>query len=75
MEEGETFEQAAMRELEEETGIQVPGVGHQVGQREFVLQLPDGKYVVATERFFVVRASSASLSREGWVCPGDSGHG
>lgn len=66
VEEGETFEQAALRELEEETGIQVPSVGAQVGQGEFVLQLPDGEYVVADERFFVVRASSASLSRDGW---------
>ncbi len=40
VEEGETFEQAAIRELEEETGIQVASVGSHVGQREFVLQLP-----------------------------------
>ena len=67
VEEGETFEQAAIRELEEETGIQVASVGLQVGQREFVLQLPDGEHVVADERFFVVRTSNASLSRDGWT--------
>ena len=42
VEEGETFEQAAIRELREETGIPVESVGPPVGQREFVLQLSDG---------------------------------
>jgi 8-oxo-dGTP diphosphatase len=42
VEEGETFEQTAIRELREETGIRVESVGPQVGQREFVLQLSDG---------------------------------
>jgi 8-oxo-dGTP diphosphatase len=37
VEEGETFEQAAIRELREETGIRVESVGPQVAQREFVL--------------------------------------
>jgi 8-oxo-dGTP diphosphatase len=67
VEEGETFEQAAIRELREETGIRVESVGPQVGQREFVLQLSDGERVVADERFFRVEAKEATLSRDEWT--------
>jgi 8-oxo-dGTP diphosphatase len=67
VEEGETFEQAAIRELREETGIRVESVGPQVGQREFVLQLSDGEHVVADERFFRVEAKEATLSQDEWT--------
>jgi 8-oxo-dGTP diphosphatase len=67
VEDGETFEQAAVRELEEETGIRVQDVGPEVGQREFVLQLPDGERVRADERYFLVRSEGALLSRDGWT--------
>jgi len=67
LEEGETFEQAAIRELREETGIQAESVGPQVGQREFVIQLPDGEHVVADERFFRVQTKEATLSRDDWT--------
>jgi 8-oxo-dGTP pyrophosphatase MutT (NUDIX family) len=67
VEEGETFEQAAIRELREETGIRVESAGPQVGQREFVLQLSDGEHVVADERFFRVEAKEATLSRDEWT--------
>jgi 8-oxo-dGTP pyrophosphatase MutT (NUDIX family) len=64
---GETFEQAAIRELEEETGIRVRDIGPEVGQREFVLQLPDGERVMADERYFLVRSEDTSLSSDGWT--------
>jgi len=67
VEDGETFEQAAIRELEEETGIQVEDIGREVGRREVLLQLPDGERVVADERFFLVKREDASLSRNGWT--------
>ena len=67
VEEGETFEQAAIRELREETGIRVESVGPPVGQREFVLQLSDGEHVVADERFFRGEAKEATLSRDEWT--------
>jgi 8-oxo-dGTP diphosphatase len=67
VEDGETFEQAAIRELEEETGIRVSHIGPEVGQREFVLQLPDGERVMADERYFLVRSEDAALSRAGWT--------
>lgn len=67
LEDGETFEQAAIRELEEETGIRVHDAGPEVKRRTFPLQLADGEHVMADERFFLVRAEDASLSREGWT--------
>jgi 8-oxo-dGTP diphosphatase len=63
----ETFEQAAVRELREETGIEVSSVGPQVHRREFVLQLPDGEHVAADERYFAIAASDSSVSRGGWT--------
>jgi 8-oxo-dGTP pyrophosphatase MutT (NUDIX family) len=66
VEEGETFEQTAIRELREETGIRVESVGPQVGQREFVLQLSDGERVLADERFFRVEVNELPLSRDEW---------
>src|SRR5690348_8207113 len=52
---GETYAQAAVRELREETGLQVQDVGPQVGQREVVFQHPDGYWVTADERYFLIR--------------------
>jgi 8-oxo-dGTP pyrophosphatase MutT (NUDIX family) len=66
LETGESFEDAARRELFEETGIRVDAVGQHVAEREFVLQLLDGEYVTAEERFFVVRVADRALSRDLW---------
>jgi len=67
VEEGESFADAARRELFEETGIRVDAVGQHVAEREFVLQLLDGEYVTAEERFFVVHVSDQALSRDHWT--------
>jgi 8-oxo-dGTP diphosphatase len=68
LEEGETFEAAAIRELREETGILVQEVGKEIGRKEFELQLPDGERVKADERFFLVSVEHAPiLSRNGWT--------
>jgi 8-oxo-dGTP diphosphatase len=67
VEDGETFEQAAIRELKEETGIGVQEIGPEIGRRIFVLQLPSGEHVMVDERFFLVRAGDTSLSRDGWT--------
>lgn len=64
---GENFEQAARRELWEETGHVVQDAGPQVGAREFPMQLPDGSYVVTDERFFLLRVHSDAVSRQGWT--------
>jgi 8-oxo-dGTP diphosphatase len=66
LEAGETFEQAARRELAEETGLQVDDIGRQVGRRQFTLQVPSGECVLADERFFAVRVADGAISRAGW---------
>ena len=67
LEDGETFEDAARRELLEETGVRIIEVGRQVCRRTFVLQLPDGEWVWADERFFLIRTEGFVPSREGWT--------
>ena len=67
LEAGESFEDAARRELFEETGILRDAVGQEVAEREFVLQLHDGEYVMAQERFFLVRVTDQLLSRDQWT--------
>ena len=42
-------------------------MGQEVAEREFVLQLHDGEYVIAEERFFLVRVADQSLSRDHWT--------
>ncbi len=66
VETGETFEQAAIRELEEETGLLVDAVGNEITRREYVLQLPDGEFVMADERFFMVRTFERTISDALW---------
>lgn len=67
VEKGETFEEAAIRELYEETGIRAADPGLEVGRRNFVLRLANGEQVRAEERFFLLRHSSSVLSRKGWT--------
>jgi len=67
VEDDETFEDAAVRELQEETGIVVHHVGPTVARREFKLQLPDGEYVVADECYFAIETAMLNISCEGWT--------
>jgi len=67
VEEDETYEAAAIRELMEETGLVVAGVGEEVCRRSFPLQLADGEHVIAEERYFAVAAPQGQLSRAGWT--------
>jgi 8-oxo-dGTP diphosphatase len=72
IEEGETIEQAAKRELYEETGLQVNigDLGKPVWHNEFIFRADDGAEVLAYESFFVVRAPSSAmikLSRANWT--------
>lgn len=64
---GETFEAAAIRELREETGIQVQAVGAPTAERTFALMLPSGETVLAVEHYFVVHTVSTELSRAEWT--------
>lgn len=64
---GESFEAAAIRELNEETGIILSDPGKEVARREFILRMPDGEDVQAEERFFAVTSTSTKLSCNGWT--------
>ena len=64
---GETFEAAAIRELREETGIQVQAVEAPIAERTFALMLPSGETVLAVEHYFVVHTVSTELSRAEWT--------
>jgi 8-oxo-dGTP pyrophosphatase MutT (NUDIX family) len=66
---GETFEEAAKRELYEETGFytDIDALGKPVYHKEFTLQLNNGEFVIAQEYFFVMHVpSSLEISRTNW---------
>jgi 8-oxo-dGTP diphosphatase len=61
---GETFEEAAKRELFEETGIEIDSIDKHIAEQEFVLPLPNGEHVLAHEKFFVVRTKNPALTND-----------
>ena len=67
VDDGETLEQAALRELAEETGLRLQSLGPEVARREVALQLPDGEHVLQDERFFLIRDADNTLSRDNWT--------
>ena len=64
---GESYAQAAWRELLEETGLMVGDPGPEVGQRIATFRMPDGEMVRADERFFLVRVDVLEISTERWT--------
>ena len=67
VEDGESLEETAVRELEEETGLRRTSVGPEVARREVAIQLPDGEHVVSDERYFLVRITDDTLSWANWT--------
>ena len=67
LEEGETFHAAAIRELREETGIQVNAVIGPVADRQFSMLLPSGETVFAVEQYFIVHAQNQTVSNSEWT--------
>ncbi|WP_413738903.1 NUDIX hydrolase [Sodalis sp. RH21] len=66
VERGESFEQAAIRELREETGIIRSKAGQCVARRNFEMKLPNGEMVEAQEKFYVVRVTNHEIGKENW---------
>lgn len=64
---GESYSQAACRELLEETGLVIADPGPEISQRVAVFQMPDGEMVRADERFFLIRTSALSISEDRWT--------
>ena len=62
VDEGESFEGAAVRELEEETGIELSEVGPQIWSRERLL-MHHGELKRFRERYFLARAKPPRLLR------------
>lgn len=62
----ESFEQAALRELQEETGLKRDSVGAAAASRTFPMQLPDGETVLAEEHFFIIHAEKTDIDCSGW---------
>ena len=61
LEPDETWEAAALRELAEETGIVAVDPGRPVHARAFPLQMPDGSWVEAREKFFLIRVPAGEV--------------
>ena len=66
LEPGETYEQAGLREVAEETGLRLPGLGEPLLDRESVFGF-EGAVIHQHDRFFVVRVAHFAPSDVGWT--------
>ena len=64
LEQGESFQNAAERELLEETGISAP-IGAQVLQRTVIFPTTTGERVEADERYFLVHVNDNCIDESG----------
>ena len=64
LEPGESYEEAAVREVREETGITTIDLGPVVWLRQGVLNIPHP--VLMVEQYHLARCDGAEPSREGW---------
>lgn len=62
----ESFEAAAVRELHEETGIDVQSIGRCMARKEFLWQMSDGEHVLAVEHYYVVNVGAEHCSTTRW---------
>ena len=63
---GESLEEAARREIAEETGFTQVELGPAVWLRASVFTLADGETVILKESYFVARCPGGEPSREAW---------
>ena len=64
---GETYADAARRELFEETGLSIEDTGPEIARRVEQFRLPDGRMARVDQRFFLLRAEAFDLSPSGWT--------
>ncbi|WP_111856313.1 NUDIX hydrolase [Acinetobacter oleivorans] len=67
LEEDETFEQAACRELYEELGVVRQNVGTHVATRNFEMMLPSAEVVISEERLFIVFIKNTEVNTANWT--------
>ncbi|MBV9249154.1 MAG: NUDIX domain-containing protein [Acetobacteraceae bacterium] len=67
LEPGESYEQAACREMLEETGLSIQDPGPQIARRVVTFQLPSGQIVTSDERYFVIRTRELEVLVELWT--------
>jgi ADP-ribose pyrophosphatase YjhB (NUDIX family) len=67
VEPGESDEQAAVRELREETGWAEPEVGPFLGHRRHVVTWNDGVTYDARERWYLARVAALDVDEAGWT--------
>ncbi len=66
LDDGESFEEAALRELREETGITGVRLGPCVWTYEHVIADWVGRDVLMQERFFLIRSPTTRIDVSGW---------
>jgi 8-oxo-dGTP pyrophosphatase MutT (NUDIX family) len=66
VDDGESVEDAARRELHEETGLVVDDVGPALFERRIVFRFEDGHFD-QTEHYFCVRAERFAVTNAGWT--------
>lgn len=64
VDEGETYEEAALRELREETGLATERLGPCVHEQEWLLYF-SGRPVLLQQRYYPVHASTVAISLDG----------
>ncbi|MEB5477877.1 NUDIX hydrolase [Acinetobacter pollinis] len=67
LKENESFQEAASRELYEETGILRKSVGSCIAKRDFQMQLPSAEIVFAEEQFFIVFVQQSEIDTSHWT--------
>jgi len=67
VEPGESLEEAARREIFEETGFEVAEIGEVLWRREQQFVGRKGRPILIKEAFMLARCAGGEPSREGWV--------